>query len=195
MSTRPLSLQEIAGRVSGRIPAHDWIAIVVTPPIPTMSAANEIASEIRALGSRTVRVITEVHGPRSLVRDVNEFRESILLFTGFSDFRPEHWQNVDLSRSLLSPVGTAAIVVDSDDVQTIARHAPHFFSWFGSDVWELANDAELLSPAEIAIRLDVLRRKHSRTDQEVLDEVTAAKGDVDPELAEWVALLGRADVI
>jgi hypothetical protein len=194
VSTRALGLQEIAGRLATRPPVHDWVAVIVSDGSPVVYS-EMLALELQALGLRSIKRVTQFAGVGSLIRELRLCTESILVIAGMSDFQAEHWKQVDLSRTQLRPLGTAVILLDPTAAGLMARNAPHFFSWFGSEVWTLAPDVELLSTYEKEQRLRVLRESFGKTDDEVIQMVREARGGVGPDYAEWIVLLDRSELL
>jgi hypothetical protein len=91
-------------------------------------------------------------------------------------------------------VGQAPVVVVGrpTDLDRFASLAPHVWSWIGPEVWRLDDDAGRFDATE---RLESFRASTGLTDQQVVARAEAGQLPADPTWAEWLALLGRGDLV
>jgi hypothetical protein len=84
------------------------------------------------------------------------------------------------------------LITPKDAVATYATHAPSFWSWVGASVWGHNPRAGVL---DREARLQSLREATGRTDAQVVELAEQGQLPADPIYAEWIALLGRGDLI
>ena len=77
----------------------------------------------------------------------------------------------------------------------MVRYAPNLASFIGGNVFAIGQDDGLLSEAEIAERLSQYRQHYAMTDKELIEKASKRQLPWEPEFAEWLALLGRGDLI
>lgn len=99
---------------------------------------------------------------------------------------------VEASRGRLVSGPTIALVTDEEGARAVAVNAPNIWSWVGSRMW---HDVKGITAADIDARLKSLREATGRTDQEIVGLAEAGQLSPDPIYAEWLALLGRGDLL
>ena len=101
---------------------------------------------------------------------------------------------VELDRTRDSRVGSTSQVFlgSAADLSRLARNAPHTWSLVGPDCWTLDPEADRL---DVPARLEQLRTLTGWTNEAVLAAAIAGTLPNDPVWAEWLALLGRGDLL
>jgi hypothetical protein len=98
------------------------------------------------------------------------------------------WHAVDEARERLTwPV---VLVGDEAALARLAAHAPHLWSLVGAHVFDWAPRA-----LDADARLASLREGTGLSDADVLARAEARTLPADPVFAEWLALLGRGDLL
>jgi len=85
-------------------------------------------------------------------------------------------------------------VVPSATLNGLATRSPHFTSWIGSEVHVVAED-RFLDQESRNSRLAALRTKYGMSDHELIASTTAGRAPEDPEIAEWLVLIERGDLL
>nr|WP_128797505.1 hypothetical protein [Corallococcus coralloides] len=89
--------------------------------------------------------------------------------------------------------GPCVVLVMSDiNVAVLAGSAPNLWSWIGARVWRHVLGAPGFN---IADRLKSLRTETGKSDAEVIALAESGALSPDPVFAEWLALLGRGDLL
>lgn len=98
------------------------------------------------------------------------------------------WRAVDQLRDRI----TWPLVFVGDDaaIDRFAAGAPHLFSLLGGHVLPWAPPA-----LDVEARLASLRAGTGLSDQQVIDQASTGTLLADPVFAEWLALLGRGDLL
>jgi len=128
-------------------------------------------------------------------RQMQQPHDDAVILDGFDPWTAHDWHEADYLRSRLTRTGPQVWLLRSDGVDDLVRHAPNLASFIGGNVFAISQDAGLLSENEIEERLSHYRTHFAMTDQALLERVTKHEIEWEPELAEWLALLGRGDLI
>jgi len=99
---------------------------------------------------------------------------------------------VEASRGRLVAGPTVIVVTESLGARAIAATSPNLWSWIGSRAWD---DVAGIAAANIPLRLESFRAATGQTDEEVVTLAEARQLSIDPLYAEWLALLGRGDLL
>ena len=97
-------------------------------------------------------------------------------------------------RVLMVPALGATLVVPMDVLNRMFTEAPHFTSWIGTRLYVVEED-RFLDEAAREERLAALRARYQMSDEAMLAQVTAGMEPSDPEILEWLVLVGRPDLI
>lgn len=187
------SISEFVLRAAARPAEGDWLALMV-PASNVATAAQAVASELATLAKRKVVHMAQFDNPRELVRSIRRNRESLIVVSGLEQFTPVEWKTVDGMRSLLEGMTTIVFVVSQQQGTLMLDNSPNISSWLAGGIWELEN-ASVGDEQRRSERLAALRRRTSLSDDEVVQRAQAGTLDNEPLFAEWLALLGREDLI
>jgi hypothetical protein len=99
---------------------------------------------------------------------------------------------VEAARGRLVAGPNVVIITDDTGARTFAENAPNLWSWVGTRVW---THVGRIATANVDARLESLRAATGQTDSEVLRLAEAGQLNPDPVYAEWLALLGRGDLL
>lgn len=186
MSVSTVSRIELASLVALDVGTGSWF--VVGKPdaddVQSMQAALE-----GVLGTQ-VRVVT-VSGGDDLLAAVRSSANEVAIFDSQS---PVKGLDLDELRSNLMRAAPALLMVSPSSLDEIADVAPHFTSWAGSRVFAIVEDRFLDVEAR-SERIAEFQRKYGFDDREFIGRVERAELVPDAELAEWLVLLGRGDLL
>lgn len=189
---RAISPSELALRIQvlrdtaayfGYVAALDSVEDVITM----------LAEEVSALAptTRLARLVA-THGDE-LVDSLAHRPDEIVLLDA-SVLASEDWSTVDRRRSDLAHRGVVVFVVTDVGFEALMRHAPNLASWLAGEVFAVVHEDE--DATELgAQRLAALRVWAGCSDEEIVAKATAGSLPPDPEYAEWLVLLGRADLL
>jgi hypothetical protein len=187
-------LGELAVRVVESVSPNPWFVLVVERDAEQV--ASELQEEISALTAPTeppARRVT-VASSRELTREARTDAFGALIVTISPTFTSTEWANVDVNRSRFQRDGATVLVLEEHAAEQLENTAPNLASWIGGSIWRLVG-ARALSAAETEQRLVVLRQRTGLSDDEVVRRSKAGQLPPDPEFAEWLALLGRGDLL
>lgn len=121
--------------------------------------------------------------------------DGVLVASVGESFRSESWETLELAREELRASGRRLVLVlDEAQARAMGAAAPNLLSVFGAGVERLEAE-RTLTPAQREERLAALRSRFSLSDQELIDRWTEGTIAPDPDIAEWLVLLGRGDLL
>ncbi len=106
------------------------------------------------------------------------------------------WPRLDRARARLEGNGDRRIVLvlSRARAEVAGRAAPNLWSYFGSSTHSLVED-QPLSALEHQERLMRLRTHYGLEDEEVVRRAETGAGGASPDMAEWLTLIGRSDLL
>ena len=128
----------------------------------------------------------------ALIQRVASGRTGDVVLASIRQLDPASWQRLDAARTRFEAGPRVVLVMDASSRDALARNAPHLWSWIVPRVFEIDPDVGRL---DVEARLASLREGTGLSDEEVIRR--ARHGDLppDPIFAEWLALLGRGELI
>jgi hypothetical protein len=190
----PMGAAEAALRLMARRGRGDWMALVVEPGVDVAPAAEELASEMAALGDCTVTRVADARGAADLAARLSAI-DAPAVVSGLDVWPASEWGLVDRLRSRFARDERTALVLGRVPFERLMQEAPNFSSWLGALVVVYQPDASMLSDGERMGRLEALRDWAGLSDEEVVIRASAGTLPPDPEFAEWLVLLRRGDLV
>jgi hypothetical protein len=86
-------------------------------------------------------------------------------------------------------------VVTEVGFESLMRHAPNLASWLAGEVFAMVQEGDEDATELAAQRLAALRVWSGCSDEEIVAKATTGSLPPDPEYAEWLVLLGHADLL
>jgi hypothetical protein len=188
------SLDEFAFRLLNW-QSEGWLVLVVADDLKPSDVAVKIANHLQALGMEAVALMT-VTNADSLIRSVRNSQVASgtpTVSCGYERLLAEHWRQVDLARSALATNHPVGMVMSTKAFSLMQAEAPNLANWIGA-AWEGVGVLPL-TDKERAARLTRLRKRYKKSDAEVIALAKADRGSVDPDLVEWLILLGQDGVL
>lgn len=189
----PIGQGELALRVARRPPGH-WLA-VVTSPGGERHAAEAIAADLEGLTQRAAVIIAGEAAARDLAERLRQAPSPVALVAGLGRMTEAAWRQLDFARTRLPESRTVLLVLDAATLSRLVRFAPHLASWLEASTWSLEESRDTLSEGERAVRLLALRARWGLSDADVLSLPDRHPLRSEPDLAEWLVLLGRGDLL
>lgn len=168
---------------------------VITPKEQTLAAAERTARAARRAGSLPIEILDVSAGPLALAQKMMEHPPAALFLVGFEKFSVEDWGHLDSLRSNLERDQPVILFLTEGSAEHLSRLAPNLANWVGGSYARWDGSAEILSPEEKAARLDVLRGQFGKTDEEVIQAALEHRLEREPQMSEWLVLLGRGDLL
>lgn len=186
-------LAEIADRTL--LADRGWSVVVVEMPLLASTATSleeEFNLVLEGTTSTAVQVPASVPSGPSLIDRLAALRSTDIAILLLRDSEVEGAsRSLDYGRERLVD-RCRGVVVTSDAGLKILASAPSFWSWTGAQVWRPDLSAGIL---DVEARLASIRNELGKSDVEILKEAEAGTLPADPVYAEWLALLGRGDLI
>jgi hypothetical protein len=192
ISLPPVAAWPLAARLSVASGENVWVLLAVAgDTVETVSEAfaDELASVLDAPVERA-----NVGSAHELIRTVQEKQDSGLVIAGLDRFDADEWRLLDVNRSNLVRTLPAVVVLDETRVSVMVEHAPNLWSWLGGAVWRGVPETGL-DDEQRAQRLSALREHFGFDDTELVRRAEAGTLEPEPDLAEWLVLIGRGDLI
>jgi hypothetical protein len=191
MPTERIDVAECAFRIVARPDRGTWSVLLADDD----AVAAALLAELRTMDEPLPRHITW-SGLSEFVVALRRPNEDTVVVTGLGALSSEEWGTLDLARSELERAGEVVLVMSSEAAGLFARSAIHLFSWVGGFVWPVDLDEERRRDAvAMERRLASLRHQFGMTDEEVVKKYRDGTLSAEPEFAEWLALLGRGDLL
>jgi hypothetical protein len=168
---------------------------VIAPEEQLLDAAERTAGAARRAGALPVVLLDASVGPLVLTQRMIELPPGALVLVGFEKLSADDWRHLDSLRSGLEREQPVLLFLTESSAEQLSRLAPNLASWVGGSYTRWDGSAELLSPEEKAARLDVLRGQFGMTDEEVIQAASEHRRACEPQISEWLVLLGRGDLL
>jgi len=123
-----------------------------------------------------------------LALELGETRATLVQVVDLTD---SDLDTMERERNRIVGTGSVVFLGTEEQLGRVAARAPHCWSLVGPDYWVIEPGAQL----DVAARLADLRAQTGLTDAQVLDAVASGRLPADPLWAEWLALLGRGDLL
>ena len=104
-------------------------------------------------------------------------------------------QALESARSRYPMRKQVVLLLSGPDAEALLGAAPHFASFVETVTLLASDEIPALSPEDRESRLQRLREAHDLSDEEVLRMAEAHTLSPDPDFAEWLILLHRADLV
>jgi hypothetical protein len=108
---------------------------------------------------------------------------------------PEQWSSFDLMRSAIERKGPIVIWGSANSLQSLTEYAPNVRSYLGSSFFAIGTDGGIMTEAERTERLEELSEYYGITNEQVVHLAEAGTLSSEPHFIEWLALLGRGDLV
>jgi hypothetical protein len=152
----------------------------------------ELAAEVSALAPTAQLVrLTATRGDE-LVDSVARQPDEIVLLDATA-LASDDWSTVDRRRSDLAHRDVVFVMTEAGFAE-LMRHAPNLASWLAGEVFAVADEDQDATEL-VARRLAALRIWGGCSDEEIVAKAAAGSLPPDPEYAEWLVLLGHADLL
>lgn len=178
MDPTAIALPLLAARIAARASQPSWILVIVAGDDISRVAA-ELADELEVLLPEG-----------SVARGASDVEQALARAQGnvvVIAIDEAEASKLDLARSRLQHAQPVVLIATAAAAVNLG---PHLRSWIGGSVFQL--EAETSSKEA---RLAELRRAYGKTDDEIVAYASTRPGALEPHFAEWLALLGRGDLV
>lgn len=189
---RQIPQSEFVRRAIERTGGNSWLALVA-PDERLADVAEQVAAGIASESEIDVARVDAPADPESLVRASH--RPGILVASLRDAWPPGAWARLDVLRSRLQREQRAILVLSESVAQHIFREAPHFARFFTGSVWDLAPEPDAMSDTDRDDRVASLERWANLSTAAMIARAETRTLPSDPEYAEWLALVGRSDLL
>ena len=186
----PVTITEwpLAARLADVESLPTWRVLIVLADQES-TVVEDIVETLQSLSDRPVRHC-RIYSSEQLVDAAEAPRDDLLVVSGLSSLDAAFWSAVDMKRSRLERDAPALLVLTADAVARLPQLAPHLWSFIGDAVWRFTPEFGLGEAAR-AQRLAELRRHFGFDDAEMLRRADTGILPHEPEIAEWLVLIGK----
>ena len=185
-------LTSLALRAADRVGTNGWLA-AISPDFGDANVASQLVEEIEGLGDAAVAA-APASSPDGLPAELSGRPEPILVLSGMDGWTVSDWRRLDVLRDALPRTHVVMLVLSANAWSHLTSEAPHLASWV-SGAWAVDTEGQRLSEEDRAMRLVALREQYGWEDEAVVAMATAGTLPAEPDLAEWLVLLGRGDLV
>lgn len=189
----PLSLGPAAIADVVLMGEHDWTVVLSDDDDDLNELREELTylSEEEGLGA--VGVVDLKDSAKSLIEQLAKERCDLVVWAGDIGELPEtELRRLDQVRNRALDGPRVVLHTTLRGAARLAAFAPNIWSWVGARCFTLASAEARMSVEQ---RLQSLRVHYDMTDEQMVEAWSS--GELEPEsgLAEWLALLGRGDLL
>lgn len=192
ISLPPIAAWPLAARLSAAAGDNPWVLLAVS--------GDEVETGSQAFADELASVLDEpverVHASSAheLIEAVQAKQDRALVIAGLDGLDADEWRRIDVNRSNLARALPAVLILDEARVPVMLEHAPNLWSWLGGAAWRGVPETGL-DDEQRAQRLAALREHFGFDDSELVRRAEAGTLEPEPDLAEWLVLIGRGDLI
>ncbi len=195
MNANFISLDLFALRVYAQPKSNSW-SVLITDAETMSSKVEELKEEIEVISDLSVSILSALEDPETLLRNLAESISDYYLIWNFEAWDANQWQAFDMLRSHLDREAFGgALLLSKQPVNLLFDHAPNLTSWIGGRVYSIEERSDFLTEEERERRLDGFRTHYNYSDDEVVDFASRKEISLNPDIGEWLILLGREDLI
>ena len=157
------------------------------------TTATQASEQLASLLDEPIKLV-HVTSAKGLLDAVHDHPDRALVLVDVDRLSPEAWRKIDSNRSHLVRDLPALIILEEARVPTVLEHAPNLWSWIAGSAWRGVADSGL-GNEERARRLTALREHFGFGDEELMARAGAGKLPSEPDIAEWLVLIGKGHLI
>ena len=187
-----IDISALAFEVAERSDTNAWTTVVVSDGSPH-DIVDSLRAALRQIADLDCAIFEEPSVDR-LATELHRAKEPVAIVAGLDRLVPSDWVRLDGARPRLARAGAVVLMLSAPAAEQLIRFAPNLLSWLGT-IRALTPSAAPLSPAESEPRLASLRAHFGFSDEELLARADRHDLPADPEIAEWLVLLGRGELL
>jgi hypothetical protein len=192
ISLPPIAAWPLAARLSVAPGDNPWALLAVAGD-RLEAESQAFVDELASLLDAPVDLV-RVDSAQTLIEHVQTNQQRALIIVGLDGFDADEWRRLDVNRSNLMRTLPAVLILDEAQVPVMLEHAPNLWSWLGGAAWRAIPETGL-DDEQRAQRLSALRAHFGFDDAELIRRAEAGTLEPEPDLAEWLVLIGRGDLI
>ncbi|MCB9762426.1 MAG: hypothetical protein H6739_21695 [Alphaproteobacteria bacterium] len=185
---------EVAELVDNLLLGQDDVTVLVVSATFGDAVLQELEEELAFGLEEEAGEVSSVEGvgPKGIPRILERPAGDVVLWTGLEAASDDDLRRLDTARNRLMGGPMLVIVTTEEGAAQLRRHAPNLWSWVGSRCFVVAEQDR---GAQLERRLESLREATGLTDEAVITRAQAGELPPDPVFGEWLALLGRGDLV
>ena len=187
-----IPVTEFVRRILERSGTGNWFVLVAPP-----DAVPQLVQQISAgITGETAEAVTRLDRPASADEVVKAAaRNAVLVVSGLDSWSAAQWERWDVVRSRLVAARKVALVLTAPAAALLFTQAPHFARFFTGSAWQAELDADTMSEASRLARIVALEHATGMTSAEMAQKAERRELSADPQFAEWLALIGRSELL
>ena len=187
-----IELWPLVARLANDSFSSRW-AVLGVPSDQIETTAAQVSEQLASLLDAPIKLV-RLDSAQSLLDAVQAHPDHALVLVDVDGLSPVAWRNIDANRSRLARDLPALIVLEETRVPTMLEHAPNLWSWIAGSAWRGVADRGL-SDEQRALRLTALREHFGFSDEELVLRAEAGTLPAEPDIAEWLVLIGKGHLI
>jgi hypothetical protein len=172
---------------------RSWMALV--PATRNGELQSDLTSELSAILERPVRVLPLAVPIEKLSESLHEPSDDVVVLIGSPAIAVGEWSTMDMNRSRLEREGPAILWLSPEQVSQMSQYAPNIKSYVGGSIFRVTPDEIPINESDRKRRLEELSDQYGWSNQELISRASSGGLTSEPEIAEWLVLLGRGDLI
>lgn len=187
-----IDVADLAFDIAERSDLNAWFGVVVAD-----AQQHEVVHRLtETLGSIAEIPVRSFCAPeaKDLVKEVAQEQEVVILVWDLEALLPTDWQWLDEARSRLAHRSAVVLILTKNAAERLILHAPNLANWVGS-IYRVKLDASSASRDEVQARIAALSAHYGFSSADLIERATRHDLPADPEMAEWLVLLGRGDLL
>lgn len=184
---------EFVRRILERNGPGNWF-VLVAPPADAQQLMEQVVGGIT---DEVSDEIVKLYMPASADEVAAAvMRAAIAVVAGLEGWSLTEWARFDVLRSLLAEKAQkVALILSEEGAGRLFTQAPHFARFFTGSAWQAELDAGSMSDSERLARINALERSTGMSTEEMLRRAENRALPAEPEFAEWIALVGRSELL
>ena len=177
------------------IGSYRWY-VLIKPSKDTAVFEEELREELDVQSGTPLRIIQargeNVDGLVSSLRNPNI---DVVLLKGLEEWSDNALKTLDIRRSALNRPGLVILWLSPQGLARLFQQAPNIRSWIGGTGFPVDADLGFMTEEDRRERLLQLSSEYGLKDDQVISMAKSGKLPPDPHFAEWLILLGRAELV
>ncbi len=171
-----------------------WIVVSGTD-LKDDDALEGFTMDLGLTTERAVAVVNaEALSAEELVGLLQKAPEEITVLTGLDDRDESFWSALDINRSGLVRPGALLLWLAPQGINNLCSFAPNIRSFVGGSMIALQPDGSAFSQTERADRIRELENHYGKTSSDLVRDIEGGGSPEEPQIIEWLILLGRGDL-
>jgi hypothetical protein len=175
--------------------SSSWIIVLVGDG-PSGAKLEHFRDDIASVLQKPTRIFQiETKTFEELREELHNPGSDVAILVADDSLTAELWSSFDLMRGAIERAGPVVLWLSGNSIRHMAENAPNIRSYVGSSFFVIGPDGGFMTVEERAQRLTELTEHYGFGDEELIHRAQLKTLPPDPEIIEWLVLLGRGDLV